>query len=289
MMTSMPAANTTHEDDDIVIGEGVALGVPAAGFVSRAGSAIIDAILVLGCYLLSLLALGWLLETYILATGIRLEDAWFAAIQVTWLVLWFVLAPVVVETLSHGRSVGKLIFGLRVVRDDGGAIGFRHALIRGLLGLLEIYVSFGAIALLTGLFNSRAKRLGDMLAGTYAQLERVKRPLPQNLQLPPILQSWATVADVSKLPDRVARRMHDFFMQAARLDPRARQHLAGVVARQVRPHVHPVPDVDAETFLLGVAVLRRDRELQGIVGRQARVERLTASLDQLPHAFPYRG
>lgn len=289
MMTSTAPNSAAHEDDDIVIGEGVALGVPSAGFVSRVGSASIDFIVVLGGYIVSLLALGWLIEVYIRTTGIRIEDAWLPVLQITWLVLWMIFVPVTVETLSHGRSLGKLIFGLRVVRDDGGAIGFRHALIRGLVGLLEIYVSLGTVALLVGLFNSRAKRLGDMLAGTYAQLERVKRPIPQQLQLPPVLYGWAQIADVSKLPDRVARRMHDFFLQASRLDPRARHHLAGVVARQVRPHVHPVPDVDAETFLLGVSVIRRDRELQGIVGRQARVEKLTSTLDHLPHAFPYRG
>ncbi|MGO1545385.1 MAG: RDD family protein [Gulosibacter sp.] len=289
MVTATTANSVSYEDDEIVIGEGVALGVPPAGFVSRAGSALIDAIVVIGGYLVSLLALGWLLESYITATGVMFEDAWIAVIQIVWLVLWMIFVPVVVETLSHGRSLGKLTFGLRVVRDDGGAIGFRHALIRGLVGLLEIYVTLGAGALLAGLLNSRAKRLGDMLAGTYAQLERVNRPFPLNLQLPPSLAGWAQVADVSKLPDRSARKMHDFFRQATRLDPRARQHLAGDIARQVRPHVHPIPDVDAETFILGVAVLRRDREYQGIMTRQARVDRLSASVAELPHGFPYRG
>lgn len=288
-MTSTAASTGTHEDEDVVIGEGVALAVPAAGFVSRAGSTIIDYVVVWIGYFLSILALGWLIEVYSRTSGIQLEEAWISVIQIVWLVLWMILVPVIVETLSHGRSLGKLVFGLRVVRDDGGAIGFRHALVRGLVGLLEIYASFGAVALLAGLFNRRAKRLGDMLAGTYAQLERVARPLPEHRQLPMTLQAWARVADVSKLPDRIARSMHEFLIQAPKLDPRARHHIAGRVARQVRPYVNPIPDVDAETFLLGVAVLRRDRELQGIVERRNRVERLAASLGQLPHGFPYRG
>ena len=33
----------------------------------------------------------------------------------------FVGLPVAVETLTRGRSVGKLALGLRVVRDDGGS------------------------------------------------------------------------------------------------------------------------------------------------------------------------
>jgi uncharacterized RDD family membrane protein YckC len=36
------------------------------------------------------------------------------------------------------RSVGKLAVGLRLVRDDGGSIRFRHALMGGLLGAFAI-------------------------------------------------------------------------------------------------------------------------------------------------------
>ncbi|SJM54330.1 RDD family protein [Gulosibacter sp. 10] len=289
MSTSTTASSISFDEDDIVIGEGVALGVPSAGFLSRAGGAAIDLAVTLLLYILSLFALGWLLTNWMYFTGSTISEAWLPVLQVSWTVLWFIFVPVTVETLSHGRSLGKLIFGVRVVRDDGGAIGFRHAFVRALLGLFEVFITFGSVAILVGLLNPRAKRFGDMLAGTYAQLERVRRPVPLDLRLPPVLQGWAAVADVSKLPDPVARRMHDFFLQAERLDPRARQQLAGVLARQARPHVHPIPDVDAETFVLGVAVLRREREYQGIERRRTRVERIAQSTQALPHGFPYRG
>ena len=32
--------------------------------------------------------------------------------------------PTAVETLSQGKSLGKLAVGARIVRDDGGSIGF---------------------------------------------------------------------------------------------------------------------------------------------------------------------
>ena len=43
--------------------------------------------------------------------------------------------PTVVETLTRGRTLGKLALGLRVVRDDGGPITARHALTRALVGV----------------------------------------------------------------------------------------------------------------------------------------------------------
>ena len=51
-------------------------------------------------------------------------------------VLVFAGYPILMEWLTRGRTLGKIWLGLRVVRDDGGPIGFRQALVRGLAGLL---------------------------------------------------------------------------------------------------------------------------------------------------------
>jgi len=66
------------------------------------------------------------------AVNAGLDEALMTAISVVALVLFIFVAPVTVETLSHGRSLGKLAVGARIVRDDGGSIGLRHAAIRGM-------------------------------------------------------------------------------------------------------------------------------------------------------------
>ena len=81
--------------------------------------------------------------------------------------------PIAVETLSHGRSLGKLACGLRVVRDDGGPIRFRHALVRGAIGVVEILMTFGVVACIASLVSARGRRLGDVFAGTLVVRERV--------------------------------------------------------------------------------------------------------------------
>lgn len=289
MPSQSVARVASFADDDVVIGEGVALSIPAAGWLLRAGSAIIDAFLAIAGYLLSLLLLGWVLSSFLQNSNVRFEPVWLNVMQIAWTVLWFVLVPLMVEALSNGRSLGKLIFGLRVVRDDGGAIGFRHSFVRALSGLAEIFLTFGSIAALVGLFNARSKRVGDFLAGTYAQYEPAPKPQPLGLTLPPQLVGWANVADVARLPDPLARRIRDFFVQAPKLSPAARQHLAGDLARRARPYVHPIPDVDAETFLVGVTVVRRDREYLGMQRRRQRSARLEGVLHGNPHGFPTRG
>ena len=93
--------------------------------------------------------------------------------------LVFLGYPVAMETLTRGRTLGKMALGLRVVRDDGGPITFRQALVRGLVGLaLErpglVLLGFGpALGMIVAMFSARGKRIGDMAAGTVVLQERL--------------------------------------------------------------------------------------------------------------------
>lgn len=278
MPSSTRAATPSYRDDDVVIGEGVALAVPSASVMARAGGALIDWLVYVIAFFMTLTGLTSMVNRFQNDQGF--ETAWLFVLVISWMVLWFVIVPLSIELWSKGRSLGKVIFGLRVVRMDGGPIGFRHAFVRALVGFGEIYISAGAIAACCGLFTSPSKRFGDLLAGTYAQIERVPEPRPLNLQLPAQLTGWAQIADVARIPDVVARRVHEFFLQAHQLTPQARVQVAGQLARQCRPYVHPIPDVDAETFLVGVSVVRRDREYASGMARAAMTQRVLGR-DQL--------
>ena len=59
--------------------------------------------------------------------------------------------PVHVETLTRGKSLGRLVCGLRTVRDDAGPITFQHAFVRALIGFVEIYVFTGVPAFFSAL------------------------------------------------------------------------------------------------------------------------------------------
>ena len=67
----------------------------------------------------------------------------------------FIGMPAIIETMSHGRSLGKVTLGLRVVRDDGGPATARHALVRALIGYVEIYLLLGIPALVTSMIHPR--------------------------------------------------------------------------------------------------------------------------------------
>jgi uncharacterized RDD family membrane protein YckC len=260
--------DTLADDDALLTGEAVALDLRPASFALRAGGAVIDIAISIFAFVVLIMAF------FIPAGQLQLEAAWSAVFTIASLVLAFVVLPCVVETLTRGKSLGRLAVGARIVRDDGGAAGFRHAAIRALVGVLEFLLTLGGLAALVGILSPRSKRLGDHLAGTYAQYERAPRVATPIFGMPLELMGWAQVADVARMPDPLARRIAAFLASARDFDPVRRGYLAQQLAHEASRYVAPLPAVEPELFLAGVTVARRDREARALRLEAERLSRL---------------
>lgn len=270
------------QQDEVLTGEAVALDVQPLGFFLRALGVLID--MLIGVAILLLFAWGML---WLVGEG-AVDSAVVPILTIVTLVLVMVVIPTVVETTTHGRSLGRLAVGGRIVRTDGGAAGFRHAFIRALVGVFELWFTLGAVAALVGAFTPRSQRLGDLVAGTYSERTRTPR-LPDGWPgVPPALAEWAAVADVARLPEPLSRRISQFSRSATSMQPSARARLAASLAREAAEHVSPVPHVDPEPFLIAVVALRRDRELRAIQLETARAEALAGPVSGPPRGFPQR-
>ena len=265
--------------DELVVGEAVALDVQPAGIALRLASALLDGVCVFALYLMLLFGLSRVWPS-------ELDDGWAAALQIALLVGVLVLVPAAVETVTRGKSVGRYAVGTRVVRLDGGAIGLRHAFTRALVGLFELWMTFGSVALLVALFGAKPRRLGDLLAGTFVQHERAAKHRDPAVLLPAELVGWAGVADVSALPQRLENRLGAFFRGAADLRPEIREVTARSLAEAVAEYAHPVPAVHPEVFLAGVVVLRRERDLRALRSRAEVLDRAAESAAARPPGFP---
>lgn len=269
-------------DDQLVTGEAVGLDRRPTGFVLRVAGALID-------YLSYVLALvGLVLLVVSLNDRGAVDDATAQALVVASIVVCLIGLPTVVETASHGRSLGKLATGARIVRTDGGAIGLRHALTRSLVGMLEIVMTTGGLAVVVALLNRSSRRLGDLMAGTYSRNERAPRTGRVVVQVPPHLFGWADVADVARLPDPLARRVSSFLQQAPALRPESRRRIAEALATELAPFVSPVPATDAESLLAAVSALRREREGVALARESALLGRLEPALTGTVRGFPRR-
>jgi uncharacterized RDD family membrane protein YckC len=274
------------EEDTVMTGEAVALELRPTGFALAAAGAAIDWLVYFGG--------GLLFITYAVVlplgdSSLGQDSATMAAFVSASLVLVLIVIPVAVELLTHGKSLGRLAVGARIVREDGGEIGFRHAFIRNLVALLEIYTTIGGFAAIFGLLNGKSKRMGDYLAGTYSQYERVAPVSEPVFVITPDLQAWALTADVARIPDRLAQRITAFLRQAPKMTPTARWQYANQLASEATAWVSPVPVTAPENFLAAVVAIRRDRELTALTLENERLGHLGAALTGLPHAFPNRG
>ena len=90
------------------------------------------------------------------------------------LIALFVLAQFVVETgyfifwemVTNGRSPGKMLVGLRVVRRDGMPIDMRSSVLRNLLRGVDMLPENYVVGLVSMLLSPSGERLGDHVAGT---------------------------------------------------------------------------------------------------------------------------
>jgi uncharacterized RDD family membrane protein YckC len=240
---------------EVVTGEAVALELRPASFATRALALTLDLVVLAAVGL----TVGWLLTLLPPA-----DSAVTSAVGLVAVVAVIVGLPVTVETLTRGRSLGKIVGGLRVVRDDGGPIRLRHALVRGLLAVFEIYATLGSVALISSLLNPRGKRLGDLLAGTFVLRERGGAALVPLPPMPPELAGWAMAADISGVPDALAARTRRFLAGAWAMHPGARQELGAELAAQLARHVAPQPPPGAqpERFVVAVLVERSRRDVE---------------------------
>ena len=246
---------------ELVTGEAVALELRPARLPSRALAVLIDLAVAMAVYIGVTIAL--------VASTASLDEAAQIALSITAFVLVLVGGPIAVETLSHGRSLGKLACGLRVVRDDGGPIRFRHALVRGAIGAVEILMTFGVIASIASLVSARGRRLGDVFAGTLVVRERV--PLARTGFMPPPppwLAGRFAELDLSAVPDALWLAVRQYLTRMHQLDPQvgwamAERLAADLASRTGAPAPQGVPPA---AYLAAVVQERQAREARRAFG-----------------------
>src|SRR5262245_28051714 len=243
----------------LVTGEAVVLQVRIARMPTRALACAIDVLLqgIVLTVLISLLA-GFLI-------GGEASEALAGALIFIVVLLVVIGYRVVMETLTRGRTLGKLVLGLKVVRDDGSSIRFRHALVRTLFWFFVDFAPWFAACpgIVASLMNKQGKRIGDMVSGTVVIRERHQPMASPPLFVPGHLVQWAQSLELSRLPDDLANAARDYLARYAQLPPDARTALGDALASRVATLTAPAPPIPliAPAYLSAVLAERRRREL----------------------------
>jgi uncharacterized RDD family membrane protein YckC len=278
MVFTVAVSTAAEPAGRLVSGEGVELDVRIASVGSRALALMLDFLLQLMLYALLVIV------AMVFASAINpaADRALIQGLGIVVAVAVLVGYPVTLETVTSGRTVGKLALGLRAVRDDGGPITFRHALTRSLVAVavewpgLVLPVLTWVVGPVTMLTNPRGKRLGDLAAGTIVIHERTPAAWGWVPAMPPHLARWAALLDLTGLDDELALAVRHFLARNRQLSEPARTRLGYALAVEVAARTTPPspPGVPGWAYLAAVLAERHRRA----AGRLAAARTLTASV-----------
>jgi uncharacterized RDD family membrane protein YckC len=154
-----------------------------AGFVSRAVASAVDVVLVVCVYVVGVVMVS-------IAWDLFFSETISVADPPHWLnelLLWILLVVYLTAGWATGRTLGKQILGLRVVRSDGSPLRLWRALLRAILCATFFPV------LLLALVNRRNRGLEDVAIGTvvtYDWLPTIYEPLTDpSLDAQPMIET----------------------------------------------------------------------------------------------------
>lgn len=121
------------------------------------------------------------------------------------------------EMFWDGRSPGKAVMKLRVVKVDGSKPSFSSYLLRWLLRIIDLSLTSGAVALITILFNGRGQRLGDIAATTTVISEKRTMDLSRTILIDIPEGYVPTYPQVTVFSDREMQTIKSVFIEAKRM------------------------------------------------------------------------
>lgn len=129
--------------------------------VASAGERILAVFIDLVIFFLYFYILNWVLS-FIDAI---FEDDWSIFGLQSLLLLPVMFYSLYMHILFNGRTIGKMVLRMRVVRVDGSPVHWSNYMVRWMMRIIDQWV-FPAIGLLTMIFTDKHQRLGDSAAGT---------------------------------------------------------------------------------------------------------------------------
>lgn len=202
--------------------EHVTLDYEIAGLGSRAAAALLDFLILGGLALAATLLLvllaragfspGRLGSAVLLMVGF---GAWYG---------YFTFF----EGLRNGQTPGKRALGLRVVADTGHPVSLGAAAVRNLLRLADFLPPPYLVGAVLVALHPRAKRIGDMVAGTVVVRDRPEEPGARAGHAPAEVELAAPA-----LTEDEFRLLAGFAARAGDLPSEARTRLAGALAARL--------------------------------------------------------
>jgi uncharacterized RDD family membrane protein YckC len=184
--------------------------------------------------------------------------------------IWFLLSFLVItlydvffEVFNSGRTPGKRLNGLRVVRVEGHPVTFLTSMIRNIIRPIDFLPSAYLLGAVVILATSKNQRLGDIVAGTIIVRDRLEADRPAERPRAPFgaapreaITSWDTTQVTA---DELAA-VRQFLERRGAIESGRRRELAATFAERLKPKVAGAPaELTGEQFLLALVEAKTTR------------------------------
>jgi uncharacterized RDD family membrane protein YckC len=242
---------------EVDTGESVAFRYDLAGLGSRFLAVLVDMAIQLGVVIA--IVLFFLIVATTLGPRAAVIPAKLRSVSGSVIEAMFVLAGfllffgyfILFEWLWQGRTPGKRVVGIRVLRDGGFALDFMGSATRNIVRILEVGIGFYLVSAISTLLSPLNRRLGDYAAGTIVVRDARYERTPFSAMT---RDDDPVMRDVG-LPERELIRK--YVERRTSLAPEARSQLAAHIAALVRPNLAaPFDHLDDDALLEHLGSLR---------------------------------
>ncbi len=260
------------DDVRIETPEQIDVSLEVAGLGSRFMAQVIDWAIKVGGALVLVVVAALFLALLGIALHERAVLTYLGAIGGAILYFLFLTYDVYFEVRHDGRTPGKKVAGIRVIRENGSPVDVRSACIRFFLAFADFLPIFHLLGGLLVLVSARGQRLGDMAAGTLVIRERCReKPVDPTKEVERLVSDEFTFSgeQLAACTPNDRNVLRSFFQRYHELQPRPRQLLALRLADEFTrktDYQQPHGFLDwptAESFL---ATLYRDLEARARMG-----------------------
>jgi uncharacterized RDD family membrane protein YckC len=184
-----------------------------------------------------------------------------------WAVLSFsviTLYDVFFEVFKSGRTPGKRLNGLRVVRVEGHPVTFLTSAVRNVLRPLDFLPSGYLLGAIVILATQKNQRIGDVIAGTLVVRERggerKQGSMTQRFAGPVPTAPAAVAWDTSRITQDEVAAVRQFLDRRHDIEAGSRNEIARTLAERLRPKVTGAPpDLRGEQFLAALLAAKTER------------------------------
>ena len=118
---------------------------------------------------------------------------------------------VLLETFWDGKTIGKFLLKMRVVKIDGSKPSFANYFVRWILRIVDVVITFGGLATLTILIKGNGQRVGDIAAGTTVISERERLKITHTMLVDIPVEYKPVYSQVTVLSDEDIRSVKNIY------------------------------------------------------------------------------